>query len=155
VITYPFSRPHVNVAPPIAGPIALPTAEMETAKPLSVPKIRKLTAEFVRRITEQGKAKITAKHLTTMMLNITICCRDEDWINAVNGVTRQMRGNVIPQTLKQFRTPYRRATCGKIRNCTKQPQTPYRVKRVPIRPEPRPKPPENLKGSRVFSESGA
>lgn len=37
----------------------------------------------------------------------------------------------------------------------KQPTKPYAVKRVPMRPEPRPNPPENLKGRCVLLASGA
>ena len=74
VMTYPLSRPQVKAAPPMAGPTARPMAEMETANPLSVPRMRSETAELVSKITEQGNAKITAKHLTTMMPNIMTCC---------------------------------------------------------------------------------
>jgi len=83
VMTYPFSNPQVNAAPPKAGPAALPTAEIETAKPFSVPRILKLTAEFVNRITEHGNAKMTAKHLTTMIPNIVDCCSIGSWMSAV------------------------------------------------------------------------
>jgi hypothetical protein len=73
----------VNAAPPIAGPIALPTAEIETAKPFNVPRILKLTAEFVNRMTEHGNAKMTAKHLAIMIPNIVACCSMGRWMSAV------------------------------------------------------------------------
>lgn len=50
--------PYVKVEPPIAGPSARPTAPTLVAIPLRVPRIRKLLAEFVRRMVEQGKAKV-------------------------------------------------------------------------------------------------
>lgn len=65
------------------GPVALPIAEIETAKPLSVPRMRRLTAELVRRMMEQGNAKMTAKHLTIMMENMVTCWMVGFWISAV------------------------------------------------------------------------
>jgi hypothetical protein len=100
----------------MAGPIALPTAEMETAKPFKVPRILKLTAEFVNRITEHGNAKMTAKHFTIIIPNIAACCTIDRWISAVYGVAKQMRGKARAQPLKQFKTPNLRAVGGKIRN---------------------------------------
>jgi hypothetical protein len=154
VITYPFSRPHVNAAPPIAGPIALPTAEIDTANPFSVPKILKLIAEFVNRITLHGNAKMTAKHLTSMMPNITVCCSNGRWMSAVYGVAKHMSGKVSAQPLKQFSTPNLRAVGGKTRNWMMQPMTPYSVNMVPILLLPRPKPPLNLNGRFVLLSFG-
>ena len=54
----------MNVAPPKAGPRARPTADMETANPFNVPRMRREEALLVNRMTTQGKAKITAKHFT-------------------------------------------------------------------------------------------
>lgn len=68
---------------------------------------------------------------------------------------KQIRGKVTAQHLKQLSTPNFLAVGGKIRNWMKQPTNPYMVKSVPIRPEPRPKPPENLNGREVLPESGA
>jgi hypothetical protein len=48
---------------------------MLTAKPFRVPRIRRLTAEFVRRIVEEGNAKMTAKHLRSMTRNMAACCQ--------------------------------------------------------------------------------
>lgn len=62
-ITYPFFTPNVKTEPPIAGPMALPTALKDVAKPFNVPKTLILLAEFVSKIVEEGKAKIVAKHL--------------------------------------------------------------------------------------------
>lgn len=77
VMIYPFSAPHVKVRPPSAGPDPLPMAEKLVAKPLSVPRTRRLKAEFVKSIVEHGNAKMTATHLTSMIENMTACCRVE------------------------------------------------------------------------------
>ena len=150
----PRSRPKVNATPPSAGPIARPMAEMDTAKPLRVPRIRSETAEFVSRMMEQGKANMTAKDLTSMIPNMTVCCHAGFSIRAVKGVEKQISGKTIAQHLKQFKTPKRRAVGGKMMNWMKQPQIPYNVKRVPMRPEARPKPPENLSGRWMLGELG-
>jgi hypothetical protein len=47
-------------------------AEILVATPLRVPRIRKEDAELVRRIVEQGKAKMTAQDLTSMRANMPI-----------------------------------------------------------------------------------
>ena len=106
----------MNAAPPSAGPIARPTAEIDTAKPLRVPRMRRETAELVSRMMEQGKAKMTANDLTSMMPNMTVCCHAEFWISAVKGVEKQMSGKAMAQHLKQLRTPKRRAVGGKMMN---------------------------------------
>jgi len=124
VMMYPLSRPHVKAAPPIAGPMARPIALMETAKPFSVPRILKLVAEFVSRMMEQGKAKMTAKDLTTMIAMSAICCKVESSMSAVNGVTKHIMGKVIAQALKQGSTPKYRAQGGKMRNWMKHPTMP-------------------------------
>lgn len=49
-------------------------------------------------------------------------------------------------SLRQFRTPQRRARGGKIRNWMNIPTMPYRTKRRPMRSESMPKPPVNLRG---------
>lgn len=97
---------------------------------------------------------MTAKLLTTMIANRAACWSMESCTRAVYGTIKKIKGNVRAQTLKQFKTPKRRATGGKMTNWMKPPTTPYIVKSVPIRPDSRPKPPENLKGRWVFVESG-
>ena len=150
-IIYPCSNPQLKAAPPNAGPIARPTADIETANPFNVPRILRLTAEFVSRMIEHGNAKMTAKLLTTMMPKIAACCQDELTMSAVYGVAKHIIGNVTAQHLKQFSTPKWRAVGGKIRNWTKPPQMPYIVNKVPMRPDSRPKPPQNLNGRYVFA----
>lgn len=76
------------MVPAIAGPAARPTALILVATPFSVPKILKLTALFVNKIVVQGKAKIVAKHLISMMRNMTISWVSWFGISAVNGVVR-------------------------------------------------------------------
>jgi hypothetical protein len=61
---------------------------MLTANPFRVPRMRRLLAELVRRIVEQGKAKITAKHFSNMMPNMASCCMTGSWIRAVNGIAK-------------------------------------------------------------------
>lgn len=73
----------MKAEPDMAGPIALPIAEIETANPFKVPKMRKLTAELVSKITQQGNAKITANDLTIRMAKIVICCQAGDSMRAV------------------------------------------------------------------------
>lgn len=138
----------------MAGPEALPTAETLVANPFKVPRIRRLKAEFVMRMVEQGKAKMTATHLKSIMAIITACWVVESWISAVKGVIMYTNGKTMAQVLRQVRTPYLFATGGKIRNWTKQPNIPYKVNIVPMRSLPRPKPPENLKGNAVLLSSG-
>jgi len=111
---------------------------MLTANPFRVPRTRRLAAEFVSRIIEQGKANIVANDRKTIMMSSAICCVTGFSISAVYGVTKHNTGKARPQALKQFRTPYFRATGGKIRNCIKQPQMPYIVYIVPILEESRP-----------------
>lgn len=106
----------MNAAPPSAGPIARPMAEIETAKPLRVPRMRSETAELVSRMMEQGKAKMPAKDFTSMMPNMAACCHAEFCINAVKGVVKQTSGKTMAQHLKQLRTPKRRAVGGKMMN---------------------------------------
>ena len=148
---YPVFKPQVKAAPPIAGPTALPTALILTAKPFKVPRTRRLAAEFVSRIREQGKAKIVATDRTNMITSSAIFCFTGSSISAVYGVAKHIIGKAIPQALKQFRTPYFRATGGKIKNCIKQPQMPYIVYMLPILEELKSYPPLNLKGRDVLA----
>jgi hypothetical protein len=105
VIIILCSSPHVNAAPPTAGPTARPIALILTAKPFRVPRMRRLEAEFVNRMMAQGKAKMTAKDLTSMMANMASCCVRGWWMRAVKGVRKQIRGKVQAQILKQRRMP--------------------------------------------------
>ena len=84
-ITYPMSTPSENVQPPIAGPVARPMAEMEVATPFNVPRIRKELAELVRRMVEQGKAKMTIQHLASISVNMTACLMKGVGRRAVKG----------------------------------------------------------------------
>lgn len=76
-------------------------------------------------------------------------------MRAVYGVAKQTMGNVMAQHLKQLRTPNFLATGGNTRNWIKHPQIPYSVKSVPIRPDFKPNPPENLNGREVLSGVGS
>ena len=71
--TYPALTPTVNRAPPKVGPTALPTALTLVATPFSVPSSLRLPAEFVNKIVEQGNAKITHQHFTSMSAIIAPC----------------------------------------------------------------------------------
>lgn len=100
-----MSIPKVNVAPPMVGPVARPIAEKEVAKPLSVPRRRRLLAEFVRRIVVQGKAKIAAQHFMSIMMKMAICCVNEVGKRTVNGVKIYTIGNMRATAFKLGRTP--------------------------------------------------
>ena len=58
----------------MAGPAARPIAETETATPLRVPRCWREEALFVRRMIEQGKAKIPAEHFTSIVAKRVACC---------------------------------------------------------------------------------
>ena len=113
---YPISTPQVKVAPAKAGPAALPRAEMLVDTPFRVPKIFRLTALFVRRIVEQGNAKMPQKHLTNMISIMTPCRKESVGSKAVNGVAIYASGKVIEQAFRQFRTPYFLANEGNTKN---------------------------------------
>lgn len=105
VMIYPFSSPQVKVRPPSAGPEPRPMAEKLVAKPLRVPRTRRLNAEFVKRMVEQGKAKMTATHLTSINTNMTACWVLESCMRAVNGVSMYTIGKTMCVAFKQLRTP--------------------------------------------------
>jgi hypothetical protein len=130
-MTYPISMPREKALPTIAGPRALPTALALVPTPFNVPRIRRLVAELVKRIVQEGKLNITVASLTSMRKKTTTS-RIGGGTRTVKGVRKYRMGPAIEVTLKQFKTPYRRAATGKIRNWMSIPMIPTRVYRMPI-----------------------
>ena len=115
-ITYPRFNPQLKVAPPRAGPAALPRAENVVANPFRVPRILNDVAEFVMRIVLHGNENIDAMHFNIIIPNITHCCIGVLGRSAVKGVKIYAIGYKIVQIFKQFKIPSFRATGGKTKN---------------------------------------